>query len=293
MTPGKRPVTLGVYGSGEVASELVCDVLNDHFGMGAEDSEGYFAPSEEYALTVLLTADSEAPSPGVHTLWEWAIRCELPYRVVWDGTDNESTQAILENVAAPEDIVTVENCGAALMEELREGSNPLLLVISDNGQLDTTTADIAAVALRAGLPVYDIARALLEITWCHLPGYEPPAPGVETEADGQTALAVATEESPGVTLAGQDAVAIARALTQAEDLLDVLSENVAARIGTVRQSLIRARSVLAPRPKPAQVEGEEPSTKTRLEIFDPEKNEWVAAGRGRPPKGAEKRRVPA
>ncbi|MEW1922279.1 hypothetical protein [Streptomyces sp. NPDC088360] len=286
-----RPVTLGIFGSGDVAPTLVCDSLNDHFAFGAEDAEGYFAPSEEYELTVLLPAGGSITSQAVHRVWEWAVRCELAYQVLWDETGNELTVDVLGNVDKPEDIHIVDDVSAAVIERLSKAENAMLLVISEDEHFDEATSHVAAEALRAGIPVHDLSRALLEVTWRHLPDHEPPdEPAVATDPDGQTVLSVVSD-APDITLSAREAAAVADAFAQAEELLDHIGTGLAERIAETRKSLVHGRSLLAPKPAKTLEDGE--PKKTRVEIFDPQKNEWVPAGRGRPPKGVQKRRVPA
>ncbi|WP_329147288.1 hypothetical protein OIU91_16875 [Streptomyces sp. NBC_01456] len=289
MATGKRPVTLGIFGSGDVAPELVCDALNNQFDYGPEDAEGYFAPSDEFDLTVYLPASGAFTSEGVHRVWEWAVRCELPYRVLWDETGNARTVDVLGNVEnAESDILIVDDISGALIECLTKAENSMLLVLSQDEVFDDATAEVAATALRAGLPVHDLSRALLEVTWRHLPDHEPP--GAETGAGGQATLSVVSD-APDVTLSAQEAAVVSDAFTQAEELLDGLGNGLLTQISATRESLIHGRSLLAPKPEKPAEDGE--PKKTRLEIFDPEKNAWVPAGRGRPPKGVQKRRVPA
>ncbi|MGW1180128.1 hypothetical protein [Streptomyces drozdowiczii] len=290
----KRPVTLGIFGSGDVTAELVCDSLNDQFALGPEDAEGYFAPSEEYDLSVLVPAGGTATSEGVHRVWEWAIRCELPYKVIWDETGNARTVDVLGNVEDAEtDITIVDDIPTTLVEQLGKGDNPMLLVISGpDAQFDEATADVAAAALRAGLPVYDLARALLEVTWRHLPDHEPPeTPAASADTETPAALS-AVADAPDVTLSAQEAAVLTDAFAKAEELLDHIGAGLMTQIAQTRESLIHGRSLLAPKPE-APADDAEPPKKTRLEIFDAERGEWIPAGRGRPPKGVQKRRVPA
>ncbi|MET9360366.1 hypothetical protein ABZX93_05605 [Streptomyces sp. NPDC006632] len=269
----------------------MCDALNNQFDFGPEDSEGYFAPSDEFDLTLFLPAGGSVTSEGVHCVWEWAMRCELPYRVLWDETGNDRTVDVLGNAEKPEDIHIVEDIGTGLVEHLSKGENPMLLVLSENEQFDDTTAEVAATALRAGLPVHDLARALLEVTWRHLPDHEPPgAEAVDGESEGQTGLSVVSD-APDITLSAKEAAVVTDAFAKAEELLDTLGNGLLTQISTTRESLIHGRSLLAPKPETPAEDGE--PKKTRLEIFDAEKNAWVPAGRGRPPKGVQKRRVPA
>ncbi|MEV6310004.1 hypothetical protein AB0M10_15565 [Streptomyces sp. NPDC051840] len=275
-----------------MAPELVCDSLNDHFAFGPEDAEGYFAPSEEYDLSVVLPAGGAATSEGVHRVWEWAIRCELPYKVLWDESGNAHTVDVLGNVDDAEtDISIVDDIPTGLIERLTKGDNPMLLVISEQGEFDADTAEIAAAALRAGLPVYDIARALMEVTWRHLPGHTPPDVEAATAEDGAQPALTPVTDAPDVSLTAQEVAVVTGAITRAEELLDTVSQGLMERIAETRESLVHGRSLLTPKPESPAEQGE--GKKTRLEIFDAETGKWIPAGRGRPPKGVQKRRVPA
>ncbi|MFE2539064.1 hypothetical protein [Actinacidiphila glaucinigra] len=281
-------------GLADVPGSLVLDVLNDHFSMGPEDAEGYFAPSDKYDLKLLVPAGQEATTPGVHAVWEWAIRCELPYAVLWDESGNAQTVDVLGNVENPDsDIHVTGDLFKAMVDRLGEAENPMLMVLSTDGQLDPSTAEAAANALRAGIPCHDLSRALLEVTWRHLPDHEPPQeePELETEAGGQMALAV-PDGAPSVTLSPGEAAAVGQSLSDAEAFVEHLYGALLPQVEELRRHLIHGRSLLAPRPAAAETEDAEPK-KTRLEIFNPESGLWEPAGRGRPPKGAQKRRVPA
>jgi hypothetical protein len=289
-----RTVTLGVLGDAEVAGNLIVDTLNAHFSLGAEDHEGYFAPSDRYELHVIIPAGEQATSQAVHAFWEWTVRCELPYQALWDETGNEATDDVLGNVDNPEnDIVVVSDLHKAMVEKLNQAENPMLLVLSTEAQFDEATAEAAAAALREGIPVHDLSRMLLEVTWQHLPDHEPPMEAaVEVEPDGQMALVVS--DAPDVTLTASEVATVNRALEDAETFVDVLFGDLVNQAGNLRQSLIRGRSLLAPKPEaPAEAKGDGEPKKTRLEIFNPETGKWEPAGRGRPPKTAQTRRVPA
>lgn len=291
-----RTVTLGILGDAEVAGNLVVDTLNSHFSLGPEDSEGYFGPSDRYELRVFIPAAEHRTSQGVHAFWEWAVRCELPYKALWDETGNERTDDILGNVVNPEEDILINcvdpDCG--MVERLAKADNPMLLVLSTDGQFDEATANAAAAALREGIPVHDLSRMLLEITWQHLPDHEPPEePALEVEADGQMALTVVSD-APDVTLTAVEAAAVGRALADAEGFIDVVFGEMVNSAAELRQTLVRGRSLLAPKPEvPADTEADGGPKKTRLEIFDEQTGQWKPAGRGRPPKNAQTRRVPA
>jgi hypothetical protein len=291
-----RTVTLGILGDAEVAGNLVVDTLNAHFSVGSEDAEGYFAPSDRYRLRPLIPAGADVTSQGVHAVWEWAVRCELPYQAVWDETGNERTDDILGNVDNPEnDILTVGDLHEAMVDFLVKAENPMLLVLSTEGQFDEATASAAAAALREGIAVHDLSRMLLEVTWQHLPDHEPPVePAMEIEANGQMALAVVADDAPDVSLSAGEAATVNRALEEAETFIDVLFGDLVNSAAELRRSLIHGRSLLAPKPDFAADDEDGGQTrKTRLEIFNPDSGKWEPAGRGRPKKGAQTRRVPA
>ncbi|MGW3153700.1 hypothetical protein [Streptomyces sp. NPDC001089] len=291
----RRKVTLGILGDAEVAGTLVVDTLNSHFSLGSEDAEGYFAASDRYELHVLLPAGENATSQGVHAFWEWAVRCELPYQALWDETGNALCDDILGNVLTPEeDILTVGDVHKGMVEFLVKSENPMLLVLSSDGAFDSATAEAAAAALREDIPVHDLSRMLLEITWQHLPDHEPPEePAIEVGEDGQMALSIVSD-LPDVTLSATEAAAVNTALAEAERFIDEVFGGMVNSAAELRQSLIRGRSLLAPRPEPVpESEDTDSPRKTRLEIFNAESGQWEPAGRGRPPKSAQTRRVPA
>lgn len=292
-----RTVTLGILGEAEIAANLVVDTLNAHFSLGVEDSEGYFAASDRYELHALIPASEKATSPGIHAFWEWVVRCELPYKALWDETENERTEDVLSNVADPEEDILIDPVAPdhGMVERLTKSDNPMLLVLSSGGEFDEVTADAAAAALREGIPVHDLTRMLLEITWQHLPDHEPPAAAAtEVEADGQMALAIVAD-APDVTLTAGEVAAVQRALENTEAFLDVLFGDVVNQAAALRQNLLHGRSLLAPKPEvPVTETGSEGEPKkTRLEIFNSDTGKWEPAGRGRPPKSAQTRRVPA
>lgn len=290
-----RTVTLGILGDAEVAGNLVVDTLNAHFSLGSEDSEGYFSPSDRYELHVYIPAGEQVTSQGVHAFWEWAVRCELPYKVLWDETGNERTDDILGNVDNQEDDILI-NCvdpDNGMVERLAKADNPMLLVLSTEGQFDEATANAAAAALREGIPVHDLSRMLLEVTWQHLPDHEPPVEAaMEVEPNGQTALVV--HDGIEVTLSAFETSVVNGALMEAEEFVDLVVGNLVNSATELRQRLIHGRSVLAPKPETPEPpdDGGKPR-KTRLEIFNRESGQWEPAGRGRPPKDAQTRRVPA
>ncbi|MEV5265203.1 hypothetical protein [Streptomyces werraensis] len=286
---------MGILGDAQIAGDLVVDTLNSHFNIGPEDPEGYFGPSDRYELVVRIPAGENVTSQGVHAFWEWAVRCELPYQALWDETGNERTDDILSNVDnAEEDILVVADPHKSLVELLGKSENPMLLVLSREGEFDAATADAAAAALREGIAVHDLSRMLLEVTWQHLPDHEPPQEeAMEVQADGQMALVV--DDGPDVTLTAAEAAAVNKALESAESFIDRVFGDVVNAAAELRQTLIHGRSLLAPRPpepEPGEA-GDKGKKKTRLEIFDAESGKWRPAGRGRPPKDAQTRRVPA
>jgi hypothetical protein len=278
-----RPVTVGVIGTGIASTELIMDTLNDHFEYGPADEDGCFAPSEAFHPRPVIPVGERYNTPALIDVWDWAMRADLGFTALHDGTHGEQTQDILDSVENPDDVQAVGTVTEALIEELHSGHNPLLLVVSDDGSVDEEAQEAAAAALRAGIPVYDLARAMLEITWRDLPSHEEPADDAEIseQPGGQIALVV-NNETPGVTLTPQGAQLLREALTGAESLLALITNDLDRYVRQVGAQILAARAALAPQPEATPNK----AGKGHLEIFDPETNTWRPAGRGRPPKGA-------
>lgn len=289
--PELRPVSLGVIGNGKVAHDLVCDVLNDQFSFGREDEEGYFAASDRFKVDLLVPCSDETGA-GVDAVWQWAMRCELDYRALVDATESEFTGPIVDNVMDESRIIHADMEERSFVELLADMDNPMLLVISGaDGVLDATAESVAAQALAAQIPVFDVARALLEIEWRHLPNHEEPAVEVELveEAGGQLALVMEQiGESEPLVLAGTDVTVLKGVLDQVDEFLGSVEREVLEQIAGLRKGVVLGRSVLNPRPEPAPA-----GARQYLEVYNEETQQWEKQGRGRPKEGAPRRYVPS
>lgn len=282
----RRPVTVAVIGTGTIDNALACDLLNDQFAFGPCDEDGYFEPSELYNVHVLLPG-GEGTGDGVAAVWQWALRCELEFALLHDGTDNKAIGAIrdsLDDEAHDRHLVT--SVASGIIGHLQEGENPMLLVLSgEAGALDEEAEWTAAQALREGIPVYDLSRAFRQIEWDDLEGHEEP-PQVEEEPGGQLALVVS--KGPDVTLSAADIEIIDATLNLADKSLAHFNAVLADKLPQVVEALTLARSILAPKPEAPAT----PASKTYMEVFNPDSGRWERAGRGRPRKGAQTRLVP-
>jgi hypothetical protein len=286
---GLRPVTVGVIGTGAASTELIMDTLNDQFEYGPADENGCFTPSETFHPRPVIPVGERYNTPAFIDVWDWAMRADLGFTALHDGTHGAQTQDILDSVEGFDDVQPVRTVAEALIMELRSGPNPLLLVLSDEGAVDEEAQEVAAAALRADIPVYDLSRAMLEITWRDLPDQEEPAGDAEVteQPDGQMALVV-DDETPDVTLSPQGAQLLREALTGAESLLALITTDLDRYVRQVGAQILAARAALAPRPEATPNK----SGKGHLEVFDPETNTWRPAGRGRPKKDVRTQWVP-
>jgi hypothetical protein len=285
-----RVVTLGVAGAGKVSQALVFDTLNDQFSVGAEDAEGYFAASEEYEISLVLPATEAAATEGVGTVCEWAVRCELPYVVYSDGFENDATLFMARNVHDPAaDVLPVlaDDVYKAMLACLCGSENPMLvLLLGEEGfGEDAALEALAAGALAEDIPVFDLARAFLEVTWADLPHHEQPEVQLVTEADGQVAYPVSALDGERIELSPAQLQTLRQTFAELQEALDriVFAHQV---VAPARRALIAAQEALIPPPPPA-----EKGRRRRLEIKDPDTGEWVPAGRGRPKQGVERRYV--
>lgn len=285
-----RVVTLGVAGAGQVTQALVFDTLNDQFSIGKEDADGYFAPSDEYEISLVLPATERTASEGVGIVCDWAVRCELPYSLYSDGSETSTTLHMARNVHdAAEDIwpVHTDDVYSALLGCLRNSENPMLvLLLGEQGfGEDTALESLVAGALEADIPVFDLARAFLEVTWDDLPHHEKPDAQLVVEASGQVALALGAVDAEHIELGPAQLVTMRRLFGELQEALDrIVFANQT--VAPARRALIAAQEALIPPAPPA-----EKGKRRRLEIKDPDTGQWVPAGRGRPKQGVERRYV--
>ncbi|MFI9271858.1 hypothetical protein ACIGXM_14225 [Kitasatospora sp. NPDC052896] len=282
---GLRHVTIGVIGTGTANGALIHDALCDHFDLGPADEEGCYAPSARYEIRPVLPVGERYETESLIEVWDWAMRADLHFTALHDETVGERTQDILDSVLEPEDVRTVSGIAEELIETLAGAENPLLLVLSAEGELDDEAQEVAAGALQAGIPVLDLSRALLELDWRDLPNHSAPAEIAE-DTGGQLGLVL--DPGPEVTLTAQDVQAVQQALTITDSLLGLITTDVLAYANEVSRAVLAARAALAPKPEPV----EKRPGKAHLEVFDPETGTWKPAGRGRPRKGVQTRLVP-
>lgn len=306
-----RQVTVGVVGHGSVSNELVCDALNEHFSFGPADAEGYFGRSSEFEVHLMFPVGAERFTQGIESVWQWAVRTEIPFLAVSDRTDFPCEEAVRASLLQPDDWQYATVPETEIVDLLQKSVNPLLLVVTDSGQYTEELRQLAASALSRDIPVYDLGRALLEQGWQEI-GVDP------DEARGM--YAARTASSPEVALSTENARDIAQTLANAYSLLQELRQTAGA-IADLQPAIARAeralRAAAAAQPEvPATAQeapesaSEEPPAdsphadadeqpgdttggrRTRLEIYDEETDSWRPAGRGRPRQGVRTRRVP-
>jgi hypothetical protein len=286
--PEPRLVTFGVIGTGTASTELIMDTLNDHFEYGPADEQGCLPPSETFLPRPVLPVGERYNTLALIDVWDWAMRADLGFTALHDRSLGEHTVEILSSVEDPNDIQIVSAVGEELFEHLLEGENPLLLVLSADGVIDEEAQAVAARALRADIPVYDLSRAMLAVTWRDLPDYEEPddAPQIGEQFGGQLALVV-DNDAPDVTLSPREAQLIRETLAGTESLLALITNDLDRYVRMVGAQVLASRALLAPKPEATANK----SGKGHLEVFNPETNSWEPAGRGRPKKNAQTRYV--
>ncbi|MBD0734077.1 hypothetical protein [Streptomyces sp. CBMA29] len=308
-----RQVTVGVVGDGTVRDTLVCDALNEHFGYGPEDAEGYFAKSREFDVHLVFPVGERLFTAGVEAVWQWAVRTENAFLALADDSPFEAEEAIRATLLDPDDWQVSPNPSEDLLTVLTGGPNPMLLVITSDGQYGDELRVLASEALAAGIPVYDLARALLEQTWSDL-GLEKPEPAEPAPVEAVPAATGRTSDVVALTEADYDDVVdfFGRAFNLLTELQQVAAgiENLRAALVRTERTLVSARAAAAtalaslPRAEtavavPSDSEEQEPveqqrsaSGRMRTEVYDETSGQWRPAGRGRPRAGARTRRVP-
>lgn len=309
-----RQVTLGVVGGGKVSDNLVCDALNEHFAFGPEDAEGYFAKSPEFEVHLAFPVGPDRFTEGIRAVWQWAVRTETPFLAITDGREFEASQAIQETLLDTDDWQISRTPDTAVIDVLRRAPNPMLLVLTEDGQYTSFLREITAQALAGGIPAYDLSRALLEQGWQDI-GIDPadvpqvrqeqsPAPdpvliGYLLTDTEHTAVTVALADSYALITEFQQVArgvdALAPKLAEAERILRQLQPAAPAAPAATGGALTLVTEPAADAPDdeaPAQEPEAGSGVRMRTEIKDPETGQWRPAGRGRPKAGVETRRVP-
>lgn len=307
-----RQVTLGVVGGGKVSDHLVCDTLNEHFAFGPEDAEGYFAKSTEFEVHLAFPVGPERFTEGIRAVWQWAVRTETPFLAITDGREFEASQAIQETLLDGDDWQISRTPDTALIEVLHRAPNPMLLVLTEDGQYTAHLREITTQALAGGIPVYDLSRALLEQGWQDIdvdPADVLPQPAAPDPVPAPTGYRLTDTEHTAVTLALADSYALITEFQQVARGVDALTPKLADAERILRQ--LQPAAPAAPATTTAAVT--EPDTETRhgdtpvqeaepaaggralrmrTEVWDEDAGQWRPAGRGRPKAGSTTRRVP-
>lgn len=211
-----RQVTVGVVGGGKASDNLVCDALNEHFAFGPEDADGYYTKSTEFDVHLIFPVGAQRFTQGIHAVWQWAVRTEIRFSVISDNTDFAAEQSIQDSLADTGDWLVSPSPEASLISSLAASPAPMLLVLPLDGEYTDYLQTIAASALAAGIPVYDLSRALLEQTWedigvdpaAHVLRYDHDNDAAEQEPDAQQPVA-----AESVLLSAEDADALAVTVT--------------------------------------------------------------------------------
>jgi hypothetical protein len=313
-----RQVTVGVIGGGKVTDPLVCDALNEHFSFGPEDADGYFTKSQEFEVHLLIPVGARRYTEGIRSVWQWAVRTESLFLAVTDGTEFAAEDAIRETLMDPADWREEHTPELAILDVLLQSPNPMLLVITEDGEYTAFLRETAGQALARDIPVFDLSRALLEQGWDDL--------GVDPDSFGQpanTSLASGATEYLAFTSGQVEQISatLAVAYTLVTDLkrvaggIGVLEPALATAERTLRQAqgvpaLLQqeapAKALQAAAADEADASGgeaaagqpeapaaEQPGSKVRMrtEVWDEDTEQWRPAGRGRPKAGARTRRV--
>ncbi|MFE6745938.1 hypothetical protein ACFVGM_08815 [Kitasatospora purpeofusca] len=286
-----RAVTLGIAGAGQASQDLIFDTLNDQFDVGPQDADGYFASPDGYDIHLILPATEATATAAVAGVCEWAIRCELPYTICTDGNlANARIEFMTRNLIDPSQAVQVEADGVhtAVLDRLTASEHPMLLLLLTDGAFDNPLIEeLAAQALTADIPVFDLSRAFLEIGWDDLPTHEKPAAEIEVEPDGQLALVLTESDGERIVLNARELTILRRMFAEVDEAIDRISF-LHEHLTPMRRALVGAKEVLLAPPPPGRSSG---GKRQRMEILDEATGEWVPAGRGRPKQGVPRRYV--
>lgn len=140
--------------------ENVKGLLNDFFGFGAEDAEGFPIPSDK-DIRVLIPVTTSHLSDGLHTVLDWTEYADLPFEAVTDENDKASKR--IDRVLA--DAETTFPGGDPsldlidLLEEAGTTEEAVLILLWGEGE-DDETYRLLELADQREIPVLDLTGGL-------------------------------------------------------------------------------------------------------------------------------------
>jgi hypothetical protein len=180
-----QPITLAFAGSADVDPENVKDLLNDLVGLGDEDKDGFFAPSDR-DINLIFPITREHLSDGLEAVLAWSEKADLPYVAVADNKRSRATEGFLTDA---EEVVHAANVTAGVVDLLKKADSAgdevhLILLWGDEGSPEAEL--LLDAAEQAGIKAKDLTEGLDDISFGEQPQAEPepeeePAPEPEPE----------------------------------------------------------------------------------------------------------------
>jgi hypothetical protein len=180
-----QPITLAFAGSADVDPENVKDLLNDLVGLGDEDKDGFFAPSDR-DINLIFPITREHLSDGLEAVLAWSEKADLPYVAVADNKRSRATEGFL---ADAEEVVHAANVTAGVVDLLKKADSAgdevhLILLWGDEGSPEAEL--LLDAAEQAGIKAKDLTEGLDDISFGEQPQAEPepeeePVPEPEPE----------------------------------------------------------------------------------------------------------------
>lgn len=165
-------IAVGIAGSADVDLANVKALLNEWFGFGPEDADGYPIEPEDKSVTLFLPVSNDRLTDGLQTVLEWTDYSNTDYVALADPDDGSRR---VDRVC--KDAVDVLDVDGSLDEALIEvllnepADEKALILLWGEGDSDADYALLEA-ATEAGIPVFDLTGGMDDL---HLkaPAAEP------------------------------------------------------------------------------------------------------------------------
>lgn len=158
----KKKITVAVAGEAPTDLNALKALLNDWFGYGEEDADGYPAASDK-EIEFLIPGPTGL-TDSVKTFMKWVDYVNAEYVVVTDDAESRAMRGLIRNAL---DVETTKNVGATMIEllEKAKGDKYLFLAWGDDEGSDDFSEMLLELAEAASIPAKDLTGGLDDITY--------------------------------------------------------------------------------------------------------------------------------
>lgn len=173
MGKQSRDVAVAFAGSGASSPENTTALLNDFFGFGPEDEEGYPEVPEGLDLCILLPASETHATDSVMGVFDWTEYADLNYEVVVDKETREAKKqskdikSLLKyaNTGADDPVTDINRVMIESLQGAKSDGSEVYLFLFWGEEGDENAEVLLDLATTAGIPVKDVTAGLDDLSF--------------------------------------------------------------------------------------------------------------------------------